>query len=575
MITETLTLPNLFTSIRCLADDHNKYLQEAVFAHYCMECGQVFLARFDEYSCGMSYMRRWKGEYYKCPNCGKESIDTYDETKFWNTVAYEKKPGKYVPKTLELTLQEFKEKIRLDIKGECIAIDPEHPAWAKKANVRESITFDIRKQKTWFKQFIGKESGEAIDITNPFSTALLQYSLLRFLGRNSRAWREHKPEIIHLVKKLRDTVCKKIKKIKGYTLKSIAIPGTPHNGLMVDPIRNMAWRLAVTDGPNLKDFYDNSTYNETNDNATIDPKTTKLTKENLEEIINECRNGKSYPQAVLKAYNIPDTKSGRKLVTNDTLYVLPILKTIAETDLDAHGKKIFKDTITEQWTNHKKQHNSFCTSEFYWSDRLLPNEEGIHFLNESIQKVGQSKALPFITAFPVDLLNDTGELYNILTEEEKAKVWKYSGSPKKVHDTCTKLNWYHKHPDYNLNVPEHIVNRLMMQKDQMKFFLPETYYQLRAAGKELHNCVGGEYPARMKKGNCCIVLVADDNGKLKICIELVKDEIVQAKLINNKPVRENPTLNKMMNTWAKEKKLVIATNDIEIIKEKRKLRKAV
>lgn len=165
MITETLTLPNLFTSIRCLADDPNKYLQEAVFAHYCMECGQVFLARFDEYSCGMSYMRRWKGEYYKCPNCGKESIDTYDETKFWNTVAYEKKPGKYVPKTLELTLQEFKEKIRLDIKGECIAIDPEHPAWAKKANVRESITFDIRKQKTWFKQFIGKESGEAVDIT--------------------------------------------------------------------------------------------------------------------------------------------------------------------------------------------------------------------------------------------------------------------------------------------------------------------------------------------------------------------------------------------------------------------------
>ena len=575
MITETLTLPNLFTSIRCLADDPNKYLQEAVFAHYCMECGQVFLARFDEYTCGMSYMKRWKGEYYKCPNCGKESVDTYDETKFWNTVAYEKKPGKYVPKTLELTLQEFKEKIRLNIKGECIAIDPEHPEWAKKATVRESITFDTRKQKTWFTQTIEKKSGDTVDITNPFDTTLLQHSILHFLRRNSSAWREHKPEIIHLVKKLRNTLCKKVKQVKGYNLKSISIPGTPNNGLMVDPIRNMAWRLAVTDGPNLKDFFDNSTYEGTDENVTVDPKTTKLTKENLEEIINECRNGKSYPQAVLKTLNMPDTKSGRRMVTNDSIYVLPILKTITETNFDAHGKKIFKDSVTEQLITHKKQHESIHQSAFYWSDQLLPDNDGIYFLNEAIQKIGQSKTLPFITALPVDMLNDTGKLYTTLTEEEKAKIWKYSGSPKKVHDTCTQLNWCHKHPDYNLDVPEHIVNRLMMQKDQLKFYLPETYYQLRAAGKELHNCVGGAYPAMMKKGDCCIVLVADDNGKLKICIELKKDRIMQAKLFDNEPVNKDPALNKMINTWAKEKKLVIATNDIKITKEKRKLRKAV
>lgn len=575
MITETLTLPNLFTSARFLVKDETHYLKDAVYAHYCMECGQVFLARFDEYTCGMSYMRRWKGEYYKCPNCGKESVDTYDETKFWNTVAYERDPGNYVPQTMELTLHEFKEKIRLDVKAKCITIDPEHTERAKKATIKESISFDTREQKTWFTQTIEKKSGDTVDITNPFDTTLLQHSILHFLRRNSSAWREHKPEIIHLVKKLRDTLCKKVKQVKGYNLKSISIPGTPNNGLMVDPIRNMAWRLAVTDGPNLKDFFDNSTYEGTDENVTVDPKTTKLTKENLEEIINECRNGKSYPQAVLKTLNMPDTKSGRRMVTNDSIYVLPILKTITETNFDAHGKKIFKDNVTEQLITHKKQHESIHQSAFYWSDQLLPDSDGIYFLNEAIQKIGQSKTLPFITTLPVDMLNDTGKLYTTLTEEEKAKIWKYSGSPKKVHDTCTKLNWCHKHPDYNLDVPEHIVNRLMMQKDQLKFYLPETYYQLRAAGKELHNCVGGAYPAMMKKGDCCIVLVADDNGKLKICIELKKDRIMQAKLFDNEPVNKDPALNKMINTWAKEKKLVIATNDIKITKEKRKLRKAV
>ena len=178
MIIETLTLPNLFTSARFLVKDETYYLKDAVYAHYCMECGQVFLARFDEYTSGMSYMRRWKGEYYKCPNCGKESIDTYDETKFWNTVACERDPGNYVPQTMELTLHEFKEKIRLDVKAKCITINPEHTERAKKATIKESISFDTRKQKTWFTQTIEKGSGDTIDITNPFDTTLLQYSML-------------------------------------------------------------------------------------------------------------------------------------------------------------------------------------------------------------------------------------------------------------------------------------------------------------------------------------------------------------------------------------------------------------
>lgn len=287
-----------------------------------------------------------------------------------------------------------KKKIRLDVKAKCITINPEHTERAKKATIKESISFDTRKQKTWFTQTIEKGSGDTIDITNPFDTTLLQYSMLGYLKRNSSAWREHKPEVIHLIKKLRDTLCKKVKQVKGYNLKSISIPGTPNNGLMVDPIRNMAWRLAVTDGPNLKDFFDNSTYEGTDENVTVNPKTTKLTKENLEEIINECRNGKSYPQAVLKTLNMPDTKSGRRMVTNDSIYVLPILKTITKTNFDAHGKKIFKDNVTEQLITHKKQHESIHQSAFYWSDQLLPDSDGIYFLNEAIKKSDSLKHYP-------------------------------------------------------------------------------------------------------------------------------------------------------------------------------------
>jgi hypothetical protein len=100
-----------------------------------------------------------------------------------------------------------------------------------------------------------------------------------------------------------------------------------------------------------------------------------------------------------------------------------------------------------------------------------------------------------------------------------------------------------------------------MQKDLVKFFLPETSLELKNAGADLHNCVYS-YAGRMVSGKLQIVLVADDKGRLAACLEIQNDILVQAKLRYNRPVRENSAINAEVVEWAERTGLKIGTSDV-------------
>ena len=554
-----LNIPKLFKSIRCEINEKKAtYYADIIMAQYCTECGQVFIARYDFIRKGLSSY--WRGDFTKCPYCGTESIDSIYETyrnTYKNNVGQAEKTGKYVPESMEINLYEYKEHIKLSVKAKCIAFIADHPERVTKSTIRETYNFNIKTQKTLFNQTGGEKTIENIDIANPIDTTILQHSVLRFLKKNSYAWQRQKTEIIRLLRKLRNGIHKKTKTIKGYDLKATAIPGNNQNGLLLDPIRNLAWRLAVTDGPNLKELYNSATYDTEKPEAIKHPMLQNISMKEMDAILNNCRNGKSYPQSVLAAFRQPDTKSRRRLIANSPIYILPIIKTAGETALDQNGLKIFANKLLENWNDYSKTNYRDCMK-----DKLIPNTNALAFFKQAVLRTGQKKALALITKLATDQLNDTGNLYGTLTPEEQKTIWKNSGSAKKMHDTCTELNWRHKNPDYNLDIPEHIANRLNMQKDHIRFYLPETYHQLHEAGTELNNCVGGIYPELMKKGTCCIVLVTNETGKLKVCIELRENSILQAKLFDNKPVSDDPILNKEILAWAKEKKLKIKTIDI-------------
>ena len=558
MLIAELELPWLFNSIRCnIKQDKNNYVDDQVFAHFCLNCHQVFVAKFGWTNAGMA--QRWKGEYYTCPVCGEAAADNWETAhRYHSTVGRVDHTSVPVPRSMTLKLYEFKKHIRMQVNAPCISFDSQHPETIRYHNVTEHLTFDAETQKTWFRQSGGIDYIETTEISNPVNRILLEKSLLRFLKRNCRAWREMKSQVAAFLRKLRETICKKIYEVKGYQMKAISIPGDKVSGLMVNPIRNMAWRLAVTDGPNLKEmlYYSGETRSQTYLNNL-------LSWADFDDIMDACRAGKSYPQAVLQAVGLPDTKSGRRLIANRPVYAVAAAKMTAPTGLDEHGRKQFCESLLNRWEKWMKRDEISG----WLSNRLFPSQKGFEFFKTAIREIGQSRALPLVTQLPSDELNDAAALFEELTPAEQLTVWKNSGSAKKIHDTCAELHWRHDHPDHNLEVPEHIINRLIMQKESLRFYLPKTYHELHAAGEELRNCVGGGYPAQMRDGACCIVLVADERGKLKVCIELRGDKILQAKLFKNRPVHEDRALYDKVMEWAKAKKLTPTTQDLILPEE--------
>jgi hypothetical protein len=119
------------------------------------------------------------------------------------------------------------------------------------------------------------------------------------------------------------------------------------------------------------------------------------------------------------------------------------------------------------------------------------------------------------------------------------------------------------HLNLKFSVPEHIVKRLSMQTERLRFFLPKESLELLEAGTELHNCVAS-YGEAMKNNRKWVVLVADDRGKLAACLEVQGKKLVQAKIDMNKPVASDAKLNAEVIAWAKETNIEISTKDLKL-----------
>ncbi len=549
MLLAELELPWLFNSLRCkLSHNGSPYAEDQIYAHFCNKCQQVFIAKFNmEYRGLANY---WTGDFYRCPRCGEAAVDKENSRYYQSTTGLVQTTGIAIPRSMLLRLYEYKQHIKLIVDAAAISFVKETPEKVRYHRIVETFTFNIKEQKAYFQQRGGPFTVETTAIDNPLDSLLLRTSMLRYLRKNSQAWREQKHAVVNLLKTLRESVIRKLQHIKGYSIKAAAIQGDTEYGLMLRPIQNLIWRMVIPDGPNLKELFSNI---RPDANVSL----LGVTYENIQRILNLCRTGMSYPQAVLTTFGLPDTKAGRQMLAGKPIYALSAMRIVALAGLDGHNRRVLFDSLMQRW--EKKLGD---TPVQYWSvDRLFPSKDGIAFYCAAKDKVGETRALKLLTQLPADELNDTGAMYTKFTEKDKEALWDKAGNAKSFHDACMEMMWKYKHSDYNLDVPEHIVNRLMMQKDSLKFYLPKTYHQLHAAGTEMHNCVGGTYPERMKKGKLCIVLVSDDLGKLKVCIELKGSSIVQAKLFNNEPVWKDKALLKTVQDWAKDKGLKIASTD--------------
>ena len=90
----------------------------------------------------------------------------------------------------------------------------------------------------------------------------------------------------------------------------------------------------------------------------------------------------------------------------------------------------------------------------------------------------------------------------------------------------------------------------------------KKYSQLKYVASTLKNCAAG-YKNRINDKSC-LVVITQDNKKPVALLEIVKGEIKQAKLFDNKPVKTNQLINSLVQKFVKISKTKIDTRDISI-----------
>lgn len=541
-----IRIPKMFTAIREMRHEGRPYLETKMCLHYCDNCQQVFSAIFSSYHPGNCGWLKWRGDTYFCPSCGKLNGENFAEIHRYTR----DQEAPYAPRNLTLSLQEYKEHVTVYVRGMGIgfADDGERAIFKP---MKERFVFDAKKRTA---TFYGA-NGRCIELGNPYTmTDIIDHSLLGFLKKRSLAWKQNKSEIQMLLKDLREALSRKVKEFHGIELKAMSVPSGSRHGLMLFPLMNLAWRLAAPDAANLSTEFNGNDYYESY------PEILKSAQdrfgdlrgpEKIDITLKLTRKGLSFPQALCQAYELPDTKAVRKLLSVQGFMFAALLSRCL--------------TTLQNYNYGLLTYKNFIKGNTYRGFRsIFTDARYAEFLSEVKQELSP-KAL-FILIRDREKLNlyDTLYSYYKLNKENQSAFWGQKPTPEKMHDLAAELWNKQKNKDFNLDVPEHIVKRLEMQKDTIKFFVPGTSYELKAAGRELHNCVG-TYGDRVLDGSRRIVLVSDDKGKLKVCLEIDKDNnLCQAKLANNKPVSADLILNDEVISWAKKAKLTIKTNDVKV-----------
>lgn len=543
-----IVIPKMFDFIQApVALGEGPYKDDNIYAHYCTTCEQTFTARWG-YTCFNGW-QTWNGNYFNCPGCRRSS----KHKGFAHDI------GVGIPEKMILFLYEYKNHISLRISYTEVTFDDIRFCAIKK-RCHETVMFDVHKRKSYFET----KDDVKYEISNPVEREFSEQSVLRHLTHSSIAWKNNKKDFANMLLKLRTAISKKVKDFHNIKLKAMHVPAGSSMGALIFPLSNIAWRLAVTDAPNLPTVFNDRSWRSDYRGFVEAYYMDKISLEAfLEKVIAKTRTGLSYPQSVLNVMGLRDTKAFRKIIAKGSLLEAGRLKTAVGISADYKEQLLLAGALASVGEMGLRIERSFAFGEL-----------SLNFLKIASDRYKNNASYFLIKHYNPSDIDDCSRMYFKLAAETQELLWTEKPSIAQIHDWLVEKWDAQKNKDYSLQIPEHVVKRLAMQKDRLKFFLPETAHELRMVGNKLHNCVGS-YAERALAGKCTIAVMTDDEGKLLVCIEVADGEIRQAKLNQNRPVAKNPELNAAVIEWANEAKLKINTCDIDTGSGKNELRNAI
>ncbi|WP_455654383.1 hypothetical protein [Phascolarctobacterium sp.] len=502
------------------------YPEVGVYQGCCYYCGGRFVMT-----------RAWSffsEETVVCPCCGKKSTH--------NEIMYSRDNQGILPYMIRINIIEFTGKIELRLNYSGVMLGENiFENFTHLNKVTEKYIFNIADSTVIWQRIAGEEKLEyEIGYFNEDFEKLQNKSVLCFLQYDHKI--KNGDSFTGLLKKLREAINRKAVQA-GLQKKSLFINGRRKTRLLTS-VLNIAHRVRFWDcenipalGNNMKEFLSEK----------------KITKKLLDMSIVEFwqSQGYSYQETLCKMYNLPNIKCVRKELQVANLHNLSLAFRLRERNIDItlqiynYFKSVdFKNQFKPYYERHSERDKKEAVEIYNEFKKLYPK---ISF-NQIAQKYGYYEDC-------LHLLKNMDKITRQLFEKNKIAV-------SKLHDWLSVKIAEQKGREMYFDVPDHILKRLDMQLRNYNLQPIIKNSQLVQAAKNLKNCCAG-YKNRINS-KLQLVVITDDNGKMRALLEIRDNGIYQAKVFDNKCVKTKKEINDLIIDFAEKAELKICTTDIDI-----------
>ena len=501
-------------------------------------------------TCGHSFHCLWhfhgglgapvdEGSGYYCPKCGKK---LYRRDKDCSWIEVPESGQMIVPYGIRLEAREYKN--YLDICIETLNVDAKSPIDVSTHTVRKyTLRFDFKTRETLYLQHgaFGRVSisrtlwplnKTAYDDTR----FCMKDTVLRYLNAESSIRYAERKRLDSFFRDVVDCFNRKLSEAAGYKIKSAYTPTNTQNyhGAFDYCFSNLVWRLRYPDARNL---------------TTTELRTCPYSKDPVVKLVENTE--KSYLAMVREVYRFPDMPGLNARLAKCPIHFLRILRTAWPIFHEIDNKYKLLDKMLVQL---KRSIGFYQSTESYLrSLRMVKHARGEAAAVKLVEREDSYNA------------QDCGHMWDLLTSQNKRKFIRAKIRSRDIHDYLARLVGKQQHENVRIKYKSLRDFPLTGKVDDLIFSLPPDTEQLANLGRAMHNCVS-TYIGLVLSDKVRII-AAFKNRKPVICIEIKNGAVAQAKLVNNKPVREDTELNRTLLTWAKSRKLTVETNDVQTERE--------
>lgn len=395
-------------------------------------------------------------------------------------------------------------------------------------NVNEKYVFNcVDKSVTWYKTCGDKteciELGYFEDLDDfKEKTALSKIPYNLFDNKGNK--------VSMLFKILRDKINESFMK-QGVSKRDLYITGE-RGKIVLDSILYMAHKVRFWDCGDYKFLYatDRNTYHNWKYHSGL-----QNVRADEKKIYEYMKKGESYANAFIKYFNLPDVKLVRKNIAIEKARYL--IQAYSLKDVDTGN--MFYSYLREKRINYEDVKTYYAEIAKYYPH--IKNSTVLNYFMNNNES------------------HDTIALWKMLDESSRKKFEQEKVRFRDLHDYLSYLSVLQRDRDCVIDVPQEVINRFEIEINNTKCEVLRKYSNVRKVAMSLNNCAL-RYVNEINE-NLQLVAMTNSKGKTIALLRIEKGVIKEAKLCNNRPIKDNKQYLQIFNKFVEKTKLKVDTRD--------------